>query len=525
MKELLQGSLFIYNRNLSSKNARAIPARERALVLQGGGALGAYEVGAYKALYEFVTERDEKAGNRGRPAFDIIAGTSIGAMNSAVLTSYVVENGTYEGSVERLLDFWNYLSKESNADTNPFFKPWWDHLHNVDKAVASGEAARRYYSSKEFAMTGVPHVFSPLTPMHDRRFFDFFGNTWYRFSNEPLRKSLERFVKFPIATSYEDNQPRLLLVAVDVADGAPVVFDSYAKEDGSRKSEYGRYITQEDGNGVGFEHRMKYDDGITVDHVLASGCYPVNFDFTLLPVESYSSDPSAIDNDSVLGANSINDGSSVSSGASSSSSTSSSGPDFSGQYRKEIRRFWDGGMLTNTPLTQLVLHHRRYWYRTRGLKDKVPSLAVAVINVHPTRQAEIPTDHDGVVSRNADITFSDRSHREQEVLLLISDYVDLVKDLIKIAKDNGVKEKLITDLLNKRTKYHGIGLPPRLNKEIVEGVFDIEDVYRIERTYDENTISEKVYDFSVGTVQALIKSGYEDSLKYINAVRSKIKYR
>jgi predicted acylesterase/phospholipase RssA len=525
LKELLRGSLFIYNRNLSSKNARAIPARERALVLQGGGALGAYEAGAYKALYEFVTERDEKAGNRGRPAFDIIAGTSIGAMNSAVLTSYVVENGTYEGSVERLLDFWNYLSKESNADTNPFFKPWWDHLHNIDKAVASGEAARRYYSSKEFAMTGVPHVFSPLTPMHDRRFFDFFGNTWYRFSNEPLRKSLERFVKFPIATSYEDNQPRLLLVAVDVADGAPVVFDSYAKEDGSRKSEYGRYITQEDGNGVGFEHRMKYDDGITVDHVLASGCYPVNFDFTLLPVESYSSDPSAIDNDSVLGANSINDGSSVSSGASSSSSTSSSGPDFSGQYRKEIRRFWDGGMLTNTPLTQLVLHHRRYWYRTRGIKDKVPSLAVAVINVHPTRQAEIPTDHDGVVSRNADITFSDRSHREQEVLLLISDYVDLVKDLIKIAKDNGVKEKLITDLLNKRTKYHGIGLPPRLNKEIVEGVFDIEDVYRIERTYDENTISEKVYDFSVGTVQALIKSGYEDSLKYINAVRSKIKYR
>ena len=525
MKELLRGSLFIYNRNLSSKNARAIPARERALVLQGGGALGAYEAGAYKALYEFVTERDEKAGNRGRPAFDIIAGTSIGAMNSAVLTSYVVENGTYEGSVERLLDFWNYLSKESNADTNPFFKPWWDHLHNVDKAVASGEAARRYYSSKEFAMTGVPHVFSPLTPMHDRRFFDFFGNTWYRFSNEPLRKSLERFVKFPIATSYEDNQPRLLLVAVDVADGAPVVFDSYAKEDGSRKSEYGRYITQEDGNGVGFEHRMKYDDGITVDHVLASGCYPVNFDFTLLPVESYSSDPGAIDNDSVLGANSINDGSSVSSGAGSSSSTSSSGPDFNGQYRKEIRRFWDGGMLTNTPLTQLVLHHRRYWYRSRGIKDKVPSLAVAVINVHPTRQAEIPTDHDGVVSRNNDITFSDRSHREQEVLLLISDYVDLVKDLMKIAKDNGVKEKLITDLLNKRTKYHGIGLPPRLNKEIVEGVFDIEDVYRIERTYDENTISEKVYDFSVGTVQALIKSGYEDSLKYINAVRSKIKYR
>jgi NTE family protein len=508
-----------------SGSTTSVPASERALVLQGGGSLGAYEAGAYKALHEWLSKKDKEEGKETSITFDNIAGTSIGAMNAAVLTSYVVENGTYEGSVERLFDFWNYLSKESKADTNPLFKPWWDHLHNIDKAVATGEAARRYYSSKEFAMTGVPHVFSPLTPMHDRRFFDFFGNIWYRFSNEPLKKSLERFAKFPIATSYEDNQPRLLLVAVDVADGAPVVFDSYAKEDGSRKSEYGRYITQEDGKEGGYEHRIKYDDGITVDQVLASGCYPVNFDFTLLPVETYSSDPRAIDNDSVLGANSINDGSSVSSGAGSPSSTSSSGPDFNGQYRKEIRRFWDGGMLTNTPLTQLVLHHRRYWYRTRGLKDKVPSLVVAVINVHPTRQAEIPTDHDGVVSRNADITFSDRSHREQEVLLLVSDYVDLVKDLMKIAKDNGVKEKLITDLLNKRTKYHSIGLPPRLNKDIVEGVFDIEDVYRIERTYDEHTISEKVYDFSVGTVQALIKSGYEDSLKYINAVRSKIKYR
>jgi len=472
----------------SSKNATAIPAKERALVLQGGGALGAYEAGAYKGLYEFVSKKDEREGSKGRPAFDIIAGTSIGAMNSAVLTSYVVENGTYEGSVERLIDFWAYLSKESSADANPWFKPWWDHLHNIDKAIATGEAARRYYSSKEFAMTGVPHVFSPLTPLHDRRFFDFFGNIWYRFSNEPLRKSLERFAKFPIATSHEENQPRLILVSVDVADGVPVVFDSYAKEDGSRKTEYGRYLKQEDGKEIGFEHVIRYNDGITLDQVMASGCYPINFDYSLLEVESYSS-----------------------------------GPDFSGQYRKEIRRFWDGGMLTNTPLSQLVLLHRQYWYKIRGLKDKVPALAVAVINVHPTSQTEIPTDHDGVVSRNNDITFSDRSHKEQEILLLISDYIDLVRDLIRIAKDNGVEEKVITDLLNQRTKYHGTGLRPRLNREIIEGQFDIEDIYRIERKNDENSISEKTYDFSIGTVTALLKSGYEDSMNFVNTLQLKRK--
>ena len=43
----------------SSKNATAIPAKERALVLQGGGALGAYEAGAYKAIYEWLKEKEK----------------------------------------------------------------------------------------------------------------------------------------------------------------------------------------------------------------------------------------------------------------------------------------------------------------------------------------------------------------------------------------------------------------------------------------------------------------------------------
>ena len=67
-----------------------------------------------------VSERDTGEGNKGRSTFDIVAGTSIGAINAAVLVSYVVENHTYEGSAERLVDFWNYLSKESMVDTNPF---------------------------------------------------------------------------------------------------------------------------------------------------------------------------------------------------------------------------------------------------------------------------------------------------------------------------------------------------------------------------------------------------------------------
>src|SRR3712207_8841458 len=90
--------------NSNNNTAVNIPAKERALVLQGGGSLGAYEAGAYKALYERLSEGDKKEGKETSITFDIIAGTSIGAMNAAVLTSYVIENGTYEGSAERLVD-------------------------------------------------------------------------------------------------------------------------------------------------------------------------------------------------------------------------------------------------------------------------------------------------------------------------------------------------------------------------------------------------------------------------------------
>ena len=156
-----------------------IPKKERALVLQGGGSLGAYESGAYRAIYEYLSRRDIEGGEKGRPTFDIVAGTSIGAINAAVLVSYVVENQTYEGSAERLIEFWNYLSKESLVDTNTFFKPWWDYWHAINRDAASGEAARRYYSAKEFAYFGIPSVFYPHRPTYDNRFYDS-DNTWYR---------------------------------------------------------------------------------------------------------------------------------------------------------------------------------------------------------------------------------------------------------------------------------------------------------------------------------------------------------
>ena len=268
---------------MSNNKNYTIPTKERALVLQGGGSLGAYEAGAYKGIYQFLSKWDRDHGKENKTTFDIVAGTSIGAINSAVLVSYVIENQTYEGSAERLIDFWHYLSKESKVDKNPFFEMWWDYWHTVNKNAATPEAARRYYSAKEFAYYGVSNAFIPNRPIYDGKFFDP-DNVWYRYSNEPLKKSLERFVKFPIATTEEADQPRLLLVAVDVAEGIPVTFDSHADEDGSRKSEYGQFLKKDENNPL-FKYTIRYDEGITADHVIASGSFPVNFEYCKILVE------------------------------------------------------------------------------------------------------------------------------------------------------------------------------------------------------------------------------------------------
>ena len=116
--------------------------------------------------------------------------------------------------------------------------------------------------------------------------------------------------------------------------------------------------------------------------------------------------------------------------------------------------------MSNTPLTQLVRLHRLYWLKVKGLRDTVPKLEIGIVNVHPVKEDTIPWNHDGVINRNNDISFTDRTQREQEALLLISDYVDLARELIKIAKNHGAKDDIINNLLNSKTMNHGLAMIP-----------------------------------------------------------------
>jgi len=467
----------------------SIPKEERAVLLQGGGSLGAYEVGAYKVGYQFIKQRDKKKGDTGRQIFDIIAGTSIGAINSAILTSYVIENKTWEGSAERLIDFWNYISTESLPDKfADYMMSWWGYWNKFFTGVAQGETARRYYSSKEFAITGVPNVFSPPHPELDKKFFDPL-NSWYQYDNSPLKKSLEKFAKFPIATSREDNQPRLLLVTVDVMESLPVVFDSYAKESGTRESGYGRLLVEKNSNKgsnenqkvIGFEHVIKYPQGITSDHVIASAAVPINFDYSKIEAERY--DPQTK------------------------------------SYKKETRYFWDGGILANTPLMQVVMAQRQYWYYGKKVKDAVPKLTIFQVNLHPARVDKVPWDHDGAVNRNMDISLGDRSKIDETILLTLQMYSQLVKDFIQLAKDHGATQKMIDDLLDRPipAQERLEGVKGTIYRDGVEGAFNIGEIIRVQRKHDDYSISNKIFDFSSTTIKRLLQDGYNDTIDGIKA--------
>lgn len=350
---------------------------------------------------------------------------------------------------------------------------------------------RRYYGTKQFMLKGVPKVFSLSKTLEDRRFFDPV-NTWYLYSNEPLKRSLEKFAKFPIATSYQNNEPRLLLVSVDVQEGSTVVFDSYEKEDGTRKTEYGRYgpeFARGPNDREGFEHVISHNDGIEVDFVLASGSVPVNYDYTKLGVEDSSGrhEKTKSENEKQK-----EDGNSLTT--------------------KKVRYFWDGGIIANTPLREAVIEHRRYWASVR--KSEVPPLRAFIVNVHPIKQDSLPADYDALVDRKNDLTYHDRTLFDERMAIMITDYVNIVNSLIKLAEDNKVRKALVDNILEQQAETRNFSTGTHFKySDLIEHMVSVEQVIRIERKNDTHTIANKTFDFSGTTIRQLIRDGYEETLE------------
>jgi NTE family protein len=99
--------------------------------------------------------------------------------------------------------------------------------------MASGEAARRYFSWIHFLYSGVPNVMPANFSQSDTEsFLDL--PSFARFDNTPLTKTIKKYwdyENYPLKTDFEKGEPRLLLVCVDVMDAtSAVAFDSYLCE-------------------------------------------------------------------------------------------------------------------------------------------------------------------------------------------------------------------------------------------------------------------------------------------------------
>ena len=162
-----------------------------ALVLQGGGALGAYQIGVYEALHEAGVEPDW------------VSGVSIGAVNAALIAGNPPER-----RLERLIAFWERITER---------KVW---LHTPDGDVF--RQARNMTSSMMTTLMGQPGFFAPhpvnpwLAPAGARAATSYYDNS-------PLRETLLELVDFDLLNS---GVCRFSVGAVNVRSGNFVFFDN-----------------------------------------------------------------------------------------------------------------------------------------------------------------------------------------------------------------------------------------------------------------------------------------------------------
>jgi NTE family protein len=199
---------------------------ENVLILQGGGSLGAFGCGVFKALV-----------NNGIK-IDIISGTSIGGLNASIIA------GSKEDHPERALEqFWLELAEGSANLNYPFMEwlagypistltptastlpmPTTNHsglTHTLQtKSTISFYLSAIYGNKKIF----VPR-WSPEFAFTDPQYFA--PNKWtYMYDHSPLVKTAEKYIDFNKLQPNGKPNSRLIITAVNVLTAEPLIFDS-----------------------------------------------------------------------------------------------------------------------------------------------------------------------------------------------------------------------------------------------------------------------------------------------------------
>jgi NTE family protein len=259
------------------------PYQSVALVLQGGGALGAYQAGVFQALNEFGVNPNW------------LSGVSIGAINAAIIA------GNRPGNqLDRLRTFWETVSSRKVWH----FTPEGDVFRKM----------RNEASSMMTMMQGLPGFFKPRDVNPWLALSGAAGATSF-YDTDELEQTLDRLIDWDIVNSRER---RLSVGAVNVRTGNFRYFDSEIEVLNAR-------------------------------HVMASGALPPAFPAVIIENEHY----------------------------------------------------WDGGIVSNTPLQYLLE------------LEEVHDTLVFQVDLFSARGL-LPRDMADVLARHKDIMYSSRTRNNTD---------------------------------------------------------------------------------------------------------------
>jgi NTE family protein len=332
-----------------------------ALVLQGGGALGAYQAGVYQAMHEAGIEPDW------------VSGVSIGAVNSAIIAGNPPQR-----RLRALQAFWDRITER---------KIW---AFTPDGDVF--RKARNATSSWLTMMCGQPGFFGPRFP-----------NPWLSFAGAqtatsyydagPLRDTLLELVDFSLLN---DQRVRFSVGAVNVLSGNFIYFDNSKEE-------------------------------IEPEHIIASGALP-----PALPMVKIGTD-----------------------------------------------HFWDGGIVSNTPLQHLL--------------DEDDHLNTLIFQVDLfSARGDLPRDIQDVMARHKDIMYSSRTRYNTNVYRRIHTWKTRLHQALE-----KVPEELLSDE-QRQLKEQLADLPE----------FTLLHIIYQQKAYEGHA---KDYEFSGTSMREHWQSGYEDT--------------
>jgi NTE family protein len=296
LTETSPSTLKTNNQNGGSQAANDDNTIENVLVLQGGGSLGAFGCGVFKAIANSNIK------------LDIIAGTSIGGINAAIIAG----SKDKEHPEEALERFWLELS-ESYVDLDKIIPPpsssipdfvekllsqssayFYDGIATALSADKKNSISRTYHDERDIRMRqfrsfyssaifGNEKMFRPRwrqeTALSDPEFFT--PQNWtYIYDHTPLVKTLENYINYNKLRPDGNPNSRLILTAVNILNAQPLTFDSSKEQ-------------------------------ITPKHILATSAYPL-YNFRWVEVEQgiYSWDGSLLSNTplrEVIDASPVND--------------------------------------------------------------------------------------------------------------------------------------------------------------------------------------------------------------------------